>query len=162
MRFSVTQTIAAPLDEVAAAYASRELYEALDATDRLGRPEVLDHVEADGIVTLRIRYRFIGDLAPAVTAVVDRDRLTWVEESVHDVEGRAVQVTLHPDHYPDRLRCTGTYTYGAVGGGTERRVEGDLRVKALLVAGQVERAIVSGLTEHLDAEAAQVERHLTG
>lgn len=162
MRFSVTQTLAAPPDAVARAYASRELYEALGATTRLGPPEVLERKEHDGLVTLRIRYRFIGDLAPAVTAVVERDRLTWVEESVHHVAGRSVRVTLHPDHYPDRLRCEGTYSYVARGDGTERRVEGDLRVRALLVAGQVERAIVSGLTEHLDAEAVQVERHLVG
>ena len=162
MRFSVTQTIAAPVEEVARAYASRELYEALGATDRLGPPEVLDRDEDGGIVTLRIRYRFVGDLAPAVTAVVDPDRLTWVEESVHDVAARTVRVTLHPDHYADRLRCEGTYSYVERGERTERRVEGDLRVRALLVAGQVERAIVSGLTEHLDAEAVEVERHLVG
>jgi hypothetical protein len=35
-------------------------------------------------------------------------------------------------------------------------VTGDVRVRVLLVGGQVERAIVSGLTEHLAEEAAVV------
>lgn len=160
MRFDLTQTIAAPVDAVAAAYAGEELYASMTGTEKLGPPEVLDRKETGGRVTLRIRYRFTGDLAPAVTAVVDPDRLTWVEESVHDLAARTVAVTLHPDHYADRLRCTGTYRYVARGDATTRQIEGDLRVKALLVAGTVERAIISGLKEHLVSEVPTVEAFL--
>lgn len=160
MRFDLTQTIAAPVDEVARAYASVELYEHLGGTDKLGPPAVLDRREQGDVVTLRIRYRFVADLSPAVTAVVDPQKLTWVEESVHDLGARTVQVTLHPDHYADRLRCSGTYRYTPTGDSTVRRVDGDLKVKALLVGGQVERAMVSGLREHLEAEAPQVEAYL--
>jgi hypothetical protein len=160
VRFDLTQTIAAPVDDVARAYASAELYEHLGGTDKLGPPDVLDRTEAGTRVTLRIRYRFVADLSPAVTAVVDPQKLTWVEESVHDLDARTVAVTLHPDHYADRLRCTGTYRYRAAGDETVRTVEGDLKVKVLLVAGQVERALVSGLREHLEAEAPQVEAYL--
>ena len=160
MRFDLTQTIAAPVDVVARAYASAELYEHLGGTDKLGPPDVLDRTEDGDTVTLRIRYRFVADLSPAVTAVVDPQRLTWVERSVHDLAARSVAVTLHPDHYTDRLRCTGAYRYTTRGDGTVRQIDGDLRVKALLVAGAVERAIVSGLKEHLQAEAPQVETYL--
>ncbi len=162
MRFTVTQHVAAPVDAVAAAYAGTELYAAMTGTSRISPPEAVDRVERDGLVTLRLRYRFVGDLSPAVTAVVDPARLSWVEESVHDRAGRSVAVTLHPDHYTDRLRCTATVRYEPDGDGTRRRVEGDLRVKAFLVAGAVERAIVSGLEEHLAAEVAVVEAHLAG
>jgi hypothetical protein len=94
--------------------------------------------------------------------VVDPKRLTWVERSVHDLGTRSVAVTLHPDHYADRLRCTGTYRYTARGESTVRQIDGELKVKALLVAGAVEKAIVSGLKEHLQAEAPQVEAFLRG
>ena len=161
MRFDLTQRIDAPVDEVAAAYAGRDLYEHLGATTKLGPPEVLDRTERDGSVELRIRYRFIGDLAPAVTAVVDPERLTWVEVSHHDLAARTVAVELQPDHYADRLRCSGTYRYREIDDGTtERVVEGDLRVRALLVAGAVERAMVSGLAEHLAEEASAVAAFL--
>ncbi len=162
MRFDLTQTIAAPVDEVARAYASAELYEHLGGTDKLGPPDVLERTESGATVTLRIRYQFVAELSPAVTAVVDPKRLTWVERSVHDLDAHSVAVTLHPDHYADRLRCTGTYRYTARGDATVRRIDGDLRVKALLVAGAVEKAIVSGLKEHLEAEAPQVEAYLRG
>lgn len=160
MRFAVIQRLAAPVDAVAAAYASTDLYAVMEGTSRIGPPEVVDRSERDGVVTLRLRYRFVGGLSPAVTAVVDPARLSWVEESVHDLAARTVAVTLHPDHYADRLRCTATVRSEPDGDGTRRRVEGDLRVKALLVAGAVERAIVSGLEEHLTAEVAVVEAHL--
>jgi hypothetical protein len=160
VRFDLTQTIAAPVDVVARAYASAELYEVLGGTDKLGPPDVLDRSEAGDTVTLRIRYQFVADLSPAVTAVVDPKKLTWVEESVHDLAARTVAVTLHPDHYADRLRCTGAYRYTARGEATVRQVNGDLKVKVLFVAGQVEKALVSGLKEHLEAEAPQVEAYL--
>ena len=160
MRFDLIQVIDAPVDDVAAAYAGTELYESMGPTSHLGAPEVIGRTELDGRVTLRIRYRFVGDLSPAVTAVVDPARLTWVEESVHDLDGLSVGVTLRPDHYADRLRCTGTYRYQSRGDRAERRISGELRVKALLVASAVERAIVSGLEEHLAAEVAAVERYL--
>jgi len=160
VRFDLTQTIAAPVDEVARAYASAELYETLGGNDKLGPPDVLSRTEKGDTVTLRIRYQFVADLSPAVTAVVDPKKLTWVEESVHDLAARSVAVTLHPDHYADRLRCTGTYRYTATGDATVRQVNGDLKVKVLFVAGQVEKALVSGLKEHLEAEAPQVQAYL--
>ena len=162
MRFALTQVIDAPVDDVAAAYAASELYTSMGPTSHLGPPEVLGRTELDGRVTLRIRYRFIGSLSPAVTAVVDPARLTWVEESVHDLDALTVGVTLRPDHYADRLRCTGTYRYQSRGDRAERRIDGELKVKALLVASTVERAIISGLEEHLAAEVAAVERYLAG
>lgn len=160
MHFAVNQTIAAPVDEVARAYASAELYEVLQGSERLGPPEVLDREQDGAIVTLRIRYRFTADLSPAVTAVVDPHKLTWVEQSVHDLDARTVAIRLHPDHYADRLRCSGTYRYTADGDATVRQIEGDLTVKALLVAGKVEKAIISGLREHLIGEGDAVAAYL--
>lgn len=161
MRFDVTQTIAASPEEVAEAYASAELYEALTGSDRLGPPDVLSREQDGRNVTLRIRYQFIADLSSAVTAVVDPARLTWVEQSVHHLDDLSVAVRLHPDHYADRLRCSGTYRYSPKADDTVRHIEGELKVKALLVAGAVEKAIVSGLSEHLDVEARAVEDYLS-
>lgn len=166
MRFELSQTIAAPIDDVAAAYASAELYETSPGTTKLSRPEVLDRSpgssgsSGSSVVTLRLRYRFTGALSPAVTAVVDPARLTWVETAVHDLARRTVAVTLAPDHYADRLKASGSYRYVAQGDATTRHIAGELRVRALLVASAVEAAIVSGLREHLEAEGPQVEAFL--
>lgn len=166
MRFELSQTIRAPVDDVAAAYASVELYETSSGTAQLSRPEVLDRSPSpsgpsgSSVITLRLRYRFTGSLSPAVTAVVDPARLTWVETSVHDLDRHTVAVTLAPDHYADRLKASGSYRYVARGDGTTRHIAGELRVRAVLVASAVEAAIVSGLREHLEAEGPQVEAYL--
>ena len=162
MRFDVTQKITAPIDDVVAAYASTELYEALGASERLSAPEVLDRTEEGGLVVLRIRYRYIFEMSAAVSAVVDPKKLTWVEETRHDLAARTIAVTLLPDNYADRFSASGRATCRADGDATVRRIQGDVKVKALLVSGAVEKAIVEGLEEHLAQEAPQVAAYLAG
>jgi hypothetical protein len=158
MDFTVTQDFTAGPDAVAAAYASAELYEHLVGLPKLDAPEVLD-LRVDGdLVRLRLRYRFVGDLSPAVTAVIDPAKLTWVESSTHDLARRTVSYELLPDHYPDRLQSSGTCSISTAGSGCTRTVRGRLKVRALVVGGAVERAIVSGLREHLADEVAIVDR----
>jgi hypothetical protein len=157
----VEQRFAADADAVARTYADPTLYAGFVGLPKLSEPEVLRH-EVDGdLVTLELRYRFIGDLSPAARAVIDPQRLTWVERATHDLAQRTTRFTMVPDHYRDRFRCHGTYRFEPAGDGACRRVaEAELSVKALLVAGAVESAIVSGLEEHLRDEVPIVERFL--
>jgi hypothetical protein len=158
MRFTIDQELSVSPDAVARAYADPALYEAFQVLPKMSRPEVLSHAEDGDIVTLEIRHRFSGDLSPAARAVLDPSRLTWVEHATHDLRARTAEFTMVPDHYADRFRCSGTYRFEATpSGGTVRHCEGEIRVKALLVAGAVEGAIVSGLREHLADEVAVVE-----
>jgi hypothetical protein len=160
MRFTIDQRFAASPDDVARAYADPALYEALQGLTKMSRPEVLAH-EVDGdVVRMQVRYRFAGDLSPAARAVLDPARLTWVEHSSHDLGARTTTFTMVADHYRDRFRCSGSYRFEPDGAGTRRHCEGDIKVQALLVAGAVEGAIVSGLREHLDDEVGIVERYL--
>lgn len=157
MRFSIEQRFAADVDAVARAYADPALYAALVGLPKLTQPEVVGH-EVDGdTVVLQVRYRFGGELSPAARAVIDPARLTWVERSTHDLADHSTTFTMVPDHYGDRFRCQGSYRFDPVESGCRRRGEGDVRVKALLVAGAVEGAIVSGLKEHLVDEVPVVE-----
>ena len=160
MDFTVDQVYAAAGDAVARAYASPDLYADLVGLPKLGTPEVLDH-EVDGTtVRLQIRYRFVGHLSAAVTAVVDPRKLSWVEHSVHDLAARRITYRLAPDHYPDRLSSSGTCAITDRAHGSVRTVTGRLKVKALVVGSAVERAIVSGLREHLVDEAPVVDRYV--
>jgi len=162
MRFAIDQRFAHPPAAVAAAYADPGLYQALQDLPKLSPPELLAH-EVDGdTVALQLRYRFDGDLSSAARAVLDPDRLSWVEHSRHHVTAGAGTFRMVPDHYGDRFRCDGTFRVEPLDGGSRRRVEGDLRVRAPLVAGAVERAIISGLREHLDGEVAIVDAYLAG
>jgi hypothetical protein len=160
LHFELDQQIAAPPAVVAAAFAAADFYELLGELPKLGTPEVLSR-EADGdVVRLRVRYRFTGDLSAAVRRAIDPKKLTWVEESTHDLAARMVTFRLVPDHYPDRLRSSGRYRFSPSGAGTLRHSEADLTVKAPLVGRLIEQAIVSGLREHLDDEVHLVETYI--
>ncbi len=160
MRFELTQRFAASAASVDDAYATAALYPTLVGLPKLGRIEVL-HAERQGDrARLSIRFAFTGELPAAVTAVVDPERLTWVQETDHDLASGTTTFRLVPDHYPDRLSASGRTTIAPVGAGAERVVSGELKVRAPLVAGRVEQAIVSGLEEYLVAEAPAVDRFL--
>jgi hypothetical protein len=167
MRFQIEQRIAGPVEAVARIYTEPSFYELVGELPKLGKPEVLERREDGSLVHLAVRFRFTGNLSPAVTAVVDPAKLTWVEESVHDLDQYAVTFRMNPDHYTDRLRSQGAVHYEPDGEGVTRRLtEGELAVKVPLllgggkVGGVVEGAIVSGLREHLAAEIEVVERLL--
>lgn len=159
MRFSSRQSYTHDVGDVVDAYADPGLYEALPELPKIGRPQVLDHRRDGGLVHLDIRYAYVGDLPGAALTVIDPARLTWVQRTTVDLDRHRTRLTLLPDHYPDRLECTGQFAFSSLPGdaGCERRVEGDLRVRVMVVGGQVERALVSGLAEFLTAEAAAVD-----
>ena len=165
MHFRFTQRFAADVDDVAAALCDPGYLAVLAEAPKLGAPEVLSREQAGDLVTMRVRYCFVGELSSAVTAVIDPAKLTWVEESTHDLAAHTARFVLQPDHYPDRLQAGGSYRLAPAPddpGATARTAEGDLKVRAPLVAGAVERAIVSGLGEHLDQEPARLLRWLAG
>lgn len=160
MQFEIVQDYASSADEVVAAYADVDLYPTLVGLPKLGGIEVLTHATDEATARLRVRFRFTGHLPSAVTAVIDPDRLTWVQESIHDLVSGFTRFRLLPDHYPDRLTASGSYLVQSAGSGARRVVSGDLKVRAPLVGGRVEAAIVSGLEEYLVAEAPAVDSHL--
>jgi hypothetical protein len=159
MRFEIEQMITGQVEAVARVYTEARFYELLGELPKLGRPEVLDRREEGAVVHLAVRFRFTGNLSPAVTKVVDPARLSWVEESVHNLERHTVTFHMEPDNYADRLRFDGSSHFEPVGDGrTRRRAEGEVAVRVPLVGRAVEGAIVSGLREHLAAEVDVVER----
>ena len=161
MRFEIEQEFAGSPEAVARIHTEPHFYELLGELPKLGRPEMLDRREEGSIVHLAVRFHFTGNLSPAVTRVVDPAKLTWVEESVHDLAQLTSTFRMKPDHYPDRLRSEGSAHHEPSGdGGTLRRTVGELAVRVPLVGRTVEGAIVSGLREHLAAEIEVVERLL--
>jgi hypothetical protein len=158
MRFALEQLIDGAVGAVARLYTEPRFYERLGELPMLGRPEVVDRHENGSVVRLAVRFRFTGNLSPAVTRVVDPARLSWVEESVHDLDRHTVTFVMKPDHYADRLRFNGSSRFEPNGRGRTRRVaEGEVAVRVPLVGKTVEGAIVSGLREHLAGEVAVVE-----
>jgi hypothetical protein len=161
MRFRLEQRLASAPADVSRAFTEPGFYAGLRELPKLSVPEVLE-ISPDGArVRLRLRYRFTGDLNAAARAVLDPQRLSWVEDSVHDLDGKLTTFRLVPDHYGDRFSCSGRSSFEAHGGGTLRVTEGELKVRWPFVGGKVEQALVSGLREHFDAEAPFIDGYLS-
>lgn len=153
MEFEILQTIRGPLTDVDAAFADRDFLESLDALPRIAEVAVLDQSRDGDLVTQRVRYRFDGDLSAAVRRVVDPARLSWVEESRHDLRAHTAEHRIVPDHYREMLR--GAYRARLERDGrarVRRTIDGELRVRVPLLGARVERVIVDGLRENAVAQ----------
>jgi hypothetical protein len=154
VRFRLDQSLPGPVGEVLAAFTDPAFLAALAALPKTGAPELLEQRREGDLVHQRTRYRFAGDLSPAVRRVLDPSRLTWVDERTYDLAAATATFRIVPDHYERRLRCEGSERFTPdAPDRTRRHVEADLSVSWPLVGGAVERAIVSGLEEHLADEA---------
>jgi len=156
VRFELTSRLALPPERVVELYTDPDFYARLDGLPNVGEPRVLDRVAEGDTVTMRVHYRFTRVLSPGVARVVDPAKISWVEETVWDLVTCAARSTLLPDNYADRFGASAERSHEPAGGGTQRRIVGDVRVRFPVVGGKVERAIVEGLEEYLAAEAARV------
>ena len=160
MDFRIEQRIGAPLAAVEAAQLDPEFVACLSSLPKIGAAELLSQ-EADGdVVDQEIHYVFTGDLSAAVRAVVDPKKISWILESRFDLAQHRADWRIIPDHYRERLSGSGETRLVEDGDATRRMTAGTVKVHMALVGGRVERAIVSGLKEHLEAESAALERFL--
>ena len=161
MQFHVEQRFAGPLAAVEAAFCSPELLSRLATLPKVGGAELLEQRDDGATFFQRVRYRFTAQLSSAVTAVVDPEKLTWVEESTLDRATHVTRWQIVPDHYGNRLSSSGTFRLtGTTDDLTIRSTDAELKVHFPLVGGRVEKAIVSGLKEHAVAEEAVVNAFL--
>jgi len=158
VRFEVVQPINAKRRQVLRAVVDPRLYESMGSTKSLAPPVVLDCTQDGDLTHLRVRYRFDGNLSRAARAALDPSKMTWVIELDVDSSTFSAEFRVIPDHYPDRIRSSGTYRFEKKAKATVQVMEGELVVRAPLVAGVVEKAIVGGFREHMAEEAAAVER----
>jgi len=162
MRFEIVQEFPLDAGEVQTAYLDESFLVSMGSLPRLGAPELLESSEQGSVIERRIRYRFAGELNSAVRAVVDPQRLTWVEESRTDSTTFTTTWVIRPDHYADKLSGQGTFLIEPSGTGCRRTATGEVKVNIFLVGGKVEGAIVSGMREHAVLERDALIAHLRG
>jgi hypothetical protein len=156
MDFTLTQDIGATVDQVEAALTDAGFLATMTDLPKIGRVEVLEQSRAGDSVHQRVRYLFTAELSGAVRRVVDPDKLTWVEDSTSDVAGHSSSYRIEPDNYANLLEGAYDATIVPDGTGARRVATGHVTVHVPLVGGKVERAIVSGLQENSDAQAALI------
>jgi hypothetical protein len=159
VKFSIRQAVAVPPARAMAAYGTPAFYEGRPARDDIEVREVVRHQATGDRVLLEVRFAFIGSVSPAVRAVVDPAKMSWITRTELVPAERRSSWTVLPDHYPDRLRASGTYRFGdgETGPGTcEVEVEGDLGVRVPIVGRSVEKVIVGDLRAYIADEVAGI------
>lgn len=162
MRFRVDNWIRLPRPVVEEAFLDPAFYATLGEMPNIRAPELLSMEEDGQLVHLRLRYAFSGNLPSAARRVLDPDKITWIhEETIHRAEHRS-EFEMIPEHYENRMTCSGTITLEDRGDSTNQHLEGDLVIRYPWVGGLVERAILSGMRQHLVEEARLLERTRAG
>jgi Protein of unknown function (DUF2505) len=155
VKFSIGQNVAVAPDVAVAAYADPAFYENRPPSGDITLVEVVSHEDKGDQARIDVRYQFTGNVSSAVRAVIDPAKMSWITRTDIDKAQRRTAFTILPDHYPDRLDCSGTFTFAEGSSNPETTVitvAGDLKVHVFLVAKSVEQLIVSGLRTYLEAE----------
>jgi hypothetical protein len=158
VHFEIEQSVGAPPDVVVATYADPEFYASMAAIPELGLREVLEHRGPDeqGQVEVAVRLAFTGNVSGAARKFVDPEKLTWVTRTTVRPAEHDMPFVMEPDHYQDRLTCSGNYRFESDGPDTRMVVSGDLEVHLPFVGRAAERAIADGFRRHVADEAALV------
>jgi hypothetical protein len=164
VNFSIDQEVGVAPAAALRAYGTPSFYEGRPAVDNISVIEVVSHRDDGARVLIEVRLKFTGSISPAVRAVIDPQKMSWITRTeVRMEEGRASFEVL-PDHYPDRLTSSGAYHFAAghAPDTTTITVEGELKVHVPLVGRTVERVIVSGLSSYIEKEVASLPDFETG
>jgi len=159
VKIAIRQAVAVPPARAVAAYGTPSFYVGRPGRDDIAMVEVVRHDDLGERVLIEVRFAFTGSLSPAVRAVIDPAKMSWVTRTeVWPAEARTSWVVL-PDHYPDRLSASGSYRFEEGDDGPDStivHVEGDLRVRVPLVGRSVERVIVTDLRQYIRDELAGI------
>jgi hypothetical protein len=159
VKFAIRQAVAVPPARAMAAYGSPTFYEGRPARDDIAVRDVVHHETTGDRVLLEVRFAFTGSVSPAVRAVIDPAKMSWITRTeILLAEDRSSWVVL-PDHYPDRLSASGVYRFevGDAGLGTcDVEVEGELKVRVPIVGRSVEKVIVGDLRAYIADEVAGI------
>jgi hypothetical protein len=152
VRFEAQHQFNGPPPAVAAMLADPTFYLGLAFPD-LSLPELVDTHKDRDVVTLRLRYEFVGNLDPIARRLLGSGRLTWIQEVRVDQSTDSGSLRFEAERDPGRLHGRADFTLTTVPGGCVRRLEGDLVVAVPGIGRMAERRIVPGIVARLDIEA---------
>lgn len=151
MKFEASQSYDAPPERVIAAFADPTSYAGMTGLTKIAAPELIDVTTKGATVLVRMTYRFIAPLPAVATAVIDQKKATWVDETTFDLNALTATTVMLPDHYGSKIKVSINQEFLADGEDVGV-VRGDIKMRMLLVGGQVEKVIVNGLKDHLAEE----------
>ena len=160
VRFGFEQRWTATVDEVVEVYLDPAFWAELTELSATRPPTVLGIERSGDRAVVRLRYSLSVELPREAARFIDPGDVTWVEETVWDLPRRSAEIRFLPTQAGGLLKAGATAQLHDEGAAALRRIRGELKVRIPLVGGRVERAIVEGVGEHLDAEAEAVAARL--
>lgn len=159
VRFHAEHHFAAPAVEVVALLLDPGFHRGLELPD-LALLAADEGEDEGGRSVLRLRYDFVGNLDRLAQRLLGGRRLTWFQELRLDRSTGTGRLTFAAESAPDKLRGAAELRVRPDGGGTVRRIDGELVVSVPLVGRTAERRIVPGLQRRLDIEARALDERL--
>ncbi|MGO8872027.1 MAG: DUF2505 family protein [Acidimicrobiales bacterium] len=156
MRFHAEHRFGGTEEEVAVLLCDPDFYVSLVLPD-LSTPEVLVHHVERAETTIRLRYEFEGSLDPIARRLVGTGRLAWIQEVRVDRSAGSGSLRFEAERDPRRLHGSADFSLSAVGGGSRRRLDGELVVAVPGIGRMAERRILPGVLRRLDIEAEAVD-----
>jgi hypothetical protein len=110
---------------------------------------------------VRLRYDFVGHLDPIARRLLGDRRLTWIQDLRLDRSSGVGRLSFEAEADPERLHGAADVTLEPVeGGGTVRRLDGELVVAVPLIGRRAEGRILPGVLRRLDIEAGALAERL--
>jgi hypothetical protein len=159
VRFHAERRFNGSEQTVAALLADPAFYLDLALPD-LSQPEVLEERKDGDDAMLRLRYEFIGSLDPIAHRLLGSSHLAWIQEVRVDRSAGSGILRFEAEKDPRRLHGAADFVLTATGGGTVRRLGGELVVAVPGIGRLAERRIVPGLLRRLDIEAQALNEQL--
>jgi hypothetical protein len=161
VRFHAEHHFAGPVEALTALLLDPGFHTQLPLPD-VALPEVVEATTQGDEDVLRLRYEYTGQLDPIARRLLGNRKLTWLQELRIDREIGTGRLNFHAEADPNRLHGSANVRLEATdgGAGSQRRLEGNLKVAVPVVGGTAERRIIEGLLRRLDVEARALDQRL--
>ena len=161
MEFHLEHSFDAPLEAVEEAMVNPLFLEGTRLPD-VGPPTVLSREEDGDTVTLSVSYHYTGSLDSLARRVLRADDVTWVQETKLNRATHRTTFTVTPKVHAERFECGGAMQLTEAGNGTERVIDGELKIKVPLFGRRAEGLILPGLRSRMTREAELLDEWLKG
>lgn len=157
VKLTLTHLFEASPEEVAQTLLDPDFQDSLSDIGALAERRVLSQEAAGTGVTRRVRCVLDVEMNGIAKRLVGDGDPAWVEVAVWDPATSSWTWHIEPEMGADLLEARGTtQLLSGAGGGTERLIEADVKVKVPFYGGKVEGWIADGLRHAYDQEAERI------
>ena len=153
MDFEITHSFEVHPELVAETMLDKNYQVSLRSLGRLERELLDQETQADGRVVRRTRCVLDIEISGMAKRLIGDGDPAWVEKAVWSEEGMLWRFTIVPEIGKELLEANGTIQIAEGEDGTQRTIEGQVRVKVPFYGSRVEGWIVEGLIDAYDQEA---------